>query len=363
MADPKTPVSIPYNITSRTMHDSSRFPRRLSILIRIAIAVTALCSILGFAGNGIWQFDQLSHFRLQYCIVLSAGALSLLASRRHTAAGAVAGLALINLNQLIPAYFPSPDETNSQDHPILRIASVNIQASNRERKELSGFVSHTHPDFLLLLEVDPSWHDFASELKQRYAYSEVIESQGYFGLALYSRFPIRHTQIKRFGSNSQYALIAELDLDKMPFTIIGVHVTAPVEEKLFHLRNRHFRELATITRNLEGPVILAGDLNASTWSPYFKDLIHDAKLKDARQGFGIQPTWPVQIPFLRIPIDHCLVSESILVENWIRGPDIGSDHFPILVDFSIQKMPRGDSSFARSLPRGLPRSSTLTRRS
>lgn len=321
------------------MPDSSPFFRRVKFAFRFLVGVTALCSVLGFAADGTWEFDQLSHFRWQYASVLLAGASFELATRHFTRAVMVLGLALLNLNQLLPAYIPGSDPADSSNSPILRIASVNIQASNRKRTELDDFVTRARPDFLLLLEVDPTWHDFANRLKQRYLFSKVIESPGYFGLALYSRFPINHTEVRRFARKSQYALIAELDLDRQPFTIIGVHVTPPIKESLFHLRNRHLRELANITRNLNSPVILAGDLNASNWSPYFKGLVHDARLKDARLGFGIQPTWPVQIPFLRIPIDHFLVSESIRVENWTRGPDIGSDHFPILVDFSIKKMP------------------------
>ena len=56
-------------------------------------------------------------------------------------------------------------------------------------------------------------------------------------------------------------------------------------------------------------------------------------------GFRLLPTCTAQIPFLRIPIDHFLISRSVNVENWIRGPDVGSDHFSILVDFSIQETP------------------------
>lgn len=309
---------------------------RLNPLFRIMVAITAVSSVIGFVGKGIWPLEQFSHFQAQYLFGLSAGALFFLATRRYAGAGVVGLLALLNLNQVLPGFLPPPEPIETPNRRILRIASVNVQASNRERKHLADFVANTDPDFLLLEEMDPSWQDFARQLKQRFADSRLLVTPGYFGLALYSRYAINRTEVRHFGEHSQYAIIADLQVDGQNLSIIGAHVTAPTEERFFNLRNRHFHELAEIARKIENPVILAGDLNASTWSPYFRELLQNTHLKDARQGFGIQPTWPVQVPFLRIPIDHCLVSDSIRVEHWKLGPNVGSDHFPILVDFSIE---------------------------
>ncbi len=147
----------------------------------------------------------------------------------------------------------------------------------------------------------------------------------------------KQVEFKKFGYFSQYAIIARLEIDGRPFHIIAAHVLAPTKKSYFDLRNKHLRDLAQTARALEGPVMLIGDLNITPWSPYFEDLIRESHLLDGRKGFGLQPTWPVQLAFMGIPIDHCLVSPSVAIQQWSRGPDIGSDHFPIIVDFSIQK--------------------------
>ena len=41
-------------------------------------------------------------------------------------------------------------------------------------------------------------------------------------------------------------------------------------------------------------------------------------------------TWPTYNPLLRIPIDHCLVSEHFMIGEQYQGPDFGSDHYPVL---------------------------------
>jgi endonuclease/exonuclease/phosphatase (EEP) superfamily protein YafD len=59
-----------------------------------------------------------------------------------------------------------------------------------------------------------------------------------------------------------------------------------------------------------------------------------SRLRDSREGFGIQPTWLSNKPLFMVPIDHVLVSEGINIHKRFTGPDIGSDHRPVIVDFS-----------------------------
>ena len=102
------------------------------------------------------------------------------------------------------------------------------------------------------------------------------------------------------------------------------------------MRNRQFEELARTAFEEESSVMLIGDLNITSWSPVFWELLRKGGLTDSRQGFGIQPTWPVWLPVLLIPIDHILVSEKIVIHSREVGPNIGSDHYPVVVDFSVR---------------------------
>jgi endonuclease/exonuclease/phosphatase (EEP) superfamily protein YafD len=81
--------------------------------------------------------------------------------------------------------------------------------------------------------------------------------------------------------------------------------------------------------------MVLGDLNLSPWSPYFGDLLSSAGLRDSREGFGIQASWPTAVPLLRVPIDHVLYSPEVVINHRQIGPDVGSDHLPVVVDFSL----------------------------
>ena len=72
-----------------------------------------------------------------------------------------------------------------------------------------------------------------------------------------------------------------------------------------------------------------------TCTRHFDRLLKQFGLLNARRGHGLIPSWPTFLPFLMIPIDHCLVSPDASVVDIDSGPDIGSDHLPIFVKLGI----------------------------
>ena len=95
--------------------------------------------------------------------------------------------------------------------------------------------------------------------------------------------------------------------------------------------------LAGVARGLPEPVLVLGDLNASPWSSHFRRFLRDSGLRDSAQGRGVQPTWPAGMPWLWIPIDHCLHSPQLQVVARHVGPNLGSDHYPVVVDFVVNR--------------------------
>lgn len=84
--------------------------------------------------------------------------------------------------------------------------------------------------------------------------------------------------------------------------------------------------------------MLAGDFNATPWSPFFRDFLRHSRVSAGASTWSLNPTWPagsVGTVLLRIPLDHCRVSADLAVVSQQVGPDIGSDHFPLQTDLAI----------------------------
>jgi endonuclease/exonuclease/phosphatase (EEP) superfamily protein YafD len=103
--------------------------------------------------------------------------------------------------------------------------------------------------------------------------------------------------------------------------------------------------LARIASEAKGAVMLLGDLNSTSWGSYFHRLIQDGKLTDSRRGYGLQLSFPArklifgQLLYLT-PIDHILVSSEISILDRYLGPYVGSDHYPVIIDFSMKSNPK-----------------------
>ena len=87
--------------------------------------------------------------------------------------------------------------------------------------------------------------------------------------------------------------------------------------------------------------LVVGDLNTTPWSPYFKDLLKLGALRNSMKGWGVQTTWPATSYPLRIPIDHALHSPGLVILNREIGPDVGSDHLPVILDVHVSDRERG----------------------
>jgi endonuclease/exonuclease/phosphatase (EEP) superfamily protein YafD len=158
-----------------------------------------------------------------------------------------------------------------------------------------------------------------------------------YGLGLFSKFPFTSSSSVEFGDAKVPSVIAQLDLNGQSLTIIGTHPPPPKRGYLSRQRDEQLMNIARSISTKTGPILLMGDLNITSWSPHFQNILRTGKLKDSRQGWGLQPSWPVDRPLFLVPIDHILVTEDIVIHHRRRGPYTGSDHFPILVDFAIMR--------------------------
>jgi vancomycin resistance protein VanJ len=77
------------------------------------------------------------------------------------------------------------------------------------------------------------------------------------------------------------------------------------------------------------PVIIAGDLNATLWSPSLTPLMRSRW--QWPEGSGITYTWPTFAPPFAIQIDHIL-TKGAKAGRYKVLPSIGSDHLPVRAD-------------------------------
>lgn len=295
-------------------------------------ALLSIATILGFLGSFWWFLDLFSHFRVQYFFGLAAVTLILLFPRRYKACFFFGMLSLVNGGLIATLYFgESPQPTKGGYRSLL----MNVNTFCGKPEKVAQTINQMAPDLVVLEEVNDRWLSELSTSLRAYPYSRTIPREDNFGIALYSKHPFIRSEIRQVGEADVPSVIAELELPDGPLTVIATHPLPPGGAENSRLRNDQLARLPTLVKQAKSPVILLGDLNVTPWCSHFTRLLRQSGLKDSSQGRGVLATWPSFSPILLIPIDHCLHSASIQITKKAVGPNSGSDHYPLIIDFVL----------------------------
>lgn len=313
-------------------------PRIVWIVALALLGVTLGCN---FLSASCWPFEMLSALRMPYVWLGGAIALTALVWRRPwLGLTALTGLAL-NVWVLASVLWVTPLPTLATPAPTITLLQANLHDKNRDHARFLAYVDQTRPDVLALQEVTPHWISAFHQtpaLMRRYPYQKI---GGGGDTALLSRLPL--TQAKRvFMPPYDSYLHARVwpqgsgRPSAKAFTLLVIHPEHPTSGHAAHRQRRLVTLLTAQRPGLGRPLMVVGDFNATPWSFQFRRLAHGLGVQDmARHGVGLVPTWPVGWGPLMIPLDNCLVSPPLRVLRRETGPDIGSDHLPVLTTLAM----------------------------
>jgi endonuclease/exonuclease/phosphatase (EEP) superfamily protein YafD len=253
---------------------------------------------------------------------------------------------------LMGFYWTSPGQV---DGTPLRVMTYNVQLWQRRTvAAILEEIRQADPDILCLQDAYGATRGRVGE----YLKSRHVASFGQYVIA--SRFPVVASapgDISYRGERHTY-LRAQIDVGGQIVTIVSAHFVTP-RDALSALRARQVwgtgvsltkqnlsdrviqaRALAGDLRGIEGPLIVAGDLNAPPPSLVIQALtgigLVDAFSASGRgYGYTFGHTLLNGRSFLRI--DQILLSRHLkALRTWVGGAD-GSDHRPVIAELSLQR--------------------------
>jgi endonuclease/exonuclease/phosphatase family metal-dependent hydrolase len=126
----------------------------------------------------------------------------------------------------------------------------------------------------------------------------------------------------------------------LALNVVNTHLGLNHGERMQHAAAILGSEWVHEARSL-GPTVLCGDFNAGPRSEVYRKLT--SELRDARKlvpGRGPRGTFPSLLPLMRI--DHVLVSRELRVQQCTVAASwqakLASDHLPLVVDLSVDRM-------------------------
>jgi endonuclease/exonuclease/phosphatase (EEP) superfamily protein YafD len=304
-----------------------------------AIALGSLGGLLSpwlsrsLAGRGdavAWAVDLAAHWQWLFLALLVAAILAAVALGRRQ-------WALLLLAAPLPWLSASPPlgsvaKTAAADRTFT-IASANVFYRNHDPARLRSWLEQVRPDVVVIVEIShrlgraiegADWRD--------YPYRHVSPAADAFGVAVLSRHPLDAATVWR-DREGVGVLVARIAWQNRPVSLAAFHPVPP--QTVRHHRERN-RVLDCLTPGpsepggprLGGAALVAGDFNATPWS----DAFAGPSGRGWRRATGLAPTWPVAWRGLMgIPIDHVLASDGWRLLEAAVGPDVGSDHRPVMV--------------------------------
>lgn len=326
-------------------HNAVSAARRLPPLYWPSALLAAALSGLSLVNQiAEWHpgLDLLGQFKFQFSLALCLPLLLMALMRRWRFVFVLCLLQMINGAEIGAWYLPSSE---SQAHASLssgrslKVFQANVLNTNSDVSALARQIINEQPDLVVLLEFHPQHLTMMNGLGRAYPYRFAPENQQYFGLGLWSKYPLNKTHLRFLGQAELPTLETTLEIETQELRLLVTHLDSPVRVPALR-RNRQLRALGKHLQELRQPLLVMGDLNVSMWSPHYKDFERISGQRNGRKGFGILPTWPTFLPPLaQIPIDHCLISPDLQMQEMRTGKAVGSDHLPLIFRLQLSRPP------------------------
>ena len=247
-----------------------------------------------------------------------------------------------------------PRSTPPAEGPVLTVMTYNLLGGNNFSSGVVEALRASDADVIALQELDPdNAAAIADQLAEAYPYQVLRPGQGGHGAGMISRLPMQLTgETLRDRWWTAQPIIASVAFDGRSVVVIDVHAAATSLGA--GDREHESRLLQNYVDAHDGPVVLAGDFNATDRNHSYeilRETLHDA-WRDVGHGFG--HTFPgaskqetpssaraelfgISVPRWLVRIDYVFYTDELRAVQAGIGPwDGHSDHRPTIAKLTFR---------------------------
>lgn len=320
----------PDELPGRTQ-PASPWRTAFAVLVVAVAAVAALPDLLGLDRRS--PFAQLVSFRpalLCGLLVVAVVATVVAALRRRgwvLAVGLIAVTA-VGAAMVLPRALPTTDVPAGRQ---LTVLAVNTFDGAADVDAVAEQIRSSRPDLVALIEAGGRYRDRLAPLVAGYRFaSSQDDGADVQGVTAIVRADLGEVSV-RVDRTTPFPAVEVGGGGLGAVRFVAFHSVAPTPGAVPQWR----QDLGTLGRwcadRQSGPVIIAGDFNATLDHAVFRDAITGCADAGERTGKGLVGTWPSRFPrWLGPQIDHVLVTGGISVETVSVHDVPGSDHRAVL---------------------------------
>ncbi|NMO92992.1 endonuclease/exonuclease/phosphatase family protein [Actinomycetospora sp. TBRC 11914] len=283
--------------------------------------------------DGVVPLADSIAFRPQLAVVTTVLALAALAYRRmRTAAVALLAVSVVALALVVPRGVARPPSPSTA--PTLTVLSFNVDRGEADVQSLAEVVRRVRPDVVVLPESATRYSALVTAAIPDLGYRSSVAARpgapdvaGVTVLTAASLGPVAGRVIEQ-GRFDPWLELSDGRLGAL--RLVAVHVSAPVPQKIGSWA-RELPQLQTWCRPGAGPVVLAGDFNATLDHRFFRDGTRGCQDAGVVSGQGLVGTWNAAWPWWAgAQIDHVLTGGGPEPVDMTVLDLPGSDHRAVL---------------------------------
>ena len=313
------------------------------LVVEFCTLVIVTATLISLIPRDEWWIRDFDFPRLQI-IFLGAVCLTLLLAlpiewdnQRIAACLFLIAALAYQLKMVLPYTFIWPNQVKlakdiDERQQISMIVS-NVLTTNDKYHLLLAEIDKHQPDIILTLESDKAWETALSVIEPTYTHVVRVPLDNLYGMHLYSRLPLKDTEVKFLLSDDIPSIHTQVILrsgQQVQLYCLHPMPPSPTEAEESTLRDA---ELLLVGKHIEKEqktAIVMGDLNDVAWSKTTRLFQRVSGLLDPRVGRHFINTFHADYPLFRWSLDHVFHSTDFSLIEMKRLSHVGSDHFPVL---------------------------------
>ncbi|MBK7108563.1 MAG: endonuclease/exonuclease/phosphatase family protein [Bacteroidetes bacterium] len=217
------------------------------------------------------------------------------------------------------------------------VAHFNVKENNKRIGAVTRNALETNADFISFQEIKTITLDSIDLiLKETYPYSISDLSIPGFGMAVYSKYPIKESEV--IIQRDFPILYGVVNIKNRQVHFISATTSTPTSEKGYTNQIKQFKLIAEYSNSIDSALVVMGDMNAVPWSTQITEFLKSTDLLDSRKD--LSGTFPAQSVFVKIPIDYIFHSPELFCPGFATTGNTSSNHLGIIGFYTFKKVKR-----------------------
>jgi endonuclease/exonuclease/phosphatase (EEP) superfamily protein YafD len=229
--------------------------------------------------------------------------------------------------------------------PRLRLAVANVYVDNATPGDAARQLVESDADVIVIAEATPEFMHIFGSVGGDAAYPHIVsdpDDTSDYAIAIASRLPLEAGSALRIIGPLRLA-VAEVEVGGIRTTIAALNPRSTFDTEGQKIWKAQMEQLKSYVPTVQGPLVVAGDLNTTGFRPQFDELLR-VGLVDAidslgqawKPSFSLKSVWPLGALGVVARLDQALVNDRAASLSIRNLHTCGSDHVPFVITVVVR---------------------------